>query len=127
MTVAPVSPSGNDGAGEEAGFQAVAENTAVVNMADQESPVMALPDSFPRPLKVETTPVNESPGFLFQSQPDEGINEEQEEESNQTGLMEVRELPKPFADTLNRPGSMEDNSVTPPVFGSSPLVPHGGM
>jgi general secretion pathway protein A len=126
--VAPVSPSGNDSAGEEAGFQAVAENTAAVNMATQESPVMTLPDNtLQTPSEDQTAPMNELPGLLFQSRPEKEINAAPEEDANQTGLMEVRELPKPFSDALSRPDGMENNSVTPPVFGSSPLVPSGIM
>ncbi|MCK5862810.1 MAG: peptidoglycan-binding protein, partial [Candidatus Hydrogenedentes bacterium] len=119
--VAADRPSKNTHNNESNGFQAVSKNIAPVDMPQPEIPVMAIPHS--------THPSNtiisrENTPFSFPQEPDTKSNIIGEILPDTPGLMKVRELPKPFAQSPSRLKNIYEDSVTSPALGSSPLVPH---
>lgn len=115
---------------EPAAFQAVAERSAQMAVIPPEKPVMSLPE--PPVFDKKNTPdrndnTNYTDDLMGLRQRTENTAQGKTQGEYDAGLMKVRELPEPFAEPLQLPETLTSPSVTPPVFGSSPLVPHGAM
>ena len=125
------SPAENNETVEHEQFQAVAENVADIGVALPDLPVLSLPEET-APDPTSTSPDSDidkrEERRLFRLLREHSGNNAHDDAAsaseNAGGLMEVRELPEPFAPS-GRSSSIPDNeeSVTPSVFGSAPLVP----
>ena len=102
-------------------FQSVAGSVADVELRPLELPVMSLPEAL-TPEYEETSQYDGRGLFrLLREQSDRSVVSGEEQAPNDENvLMEVRELPKPFAPASS---ARENDSITPPVFGSAPLTP----
>lgn len=103
---------------EKEPFETVSENTATVKLPGPETPVMTLPEDYTAET-IKFTPSHEKENT--HSLPGNNTAE------RELGIMEVRELPEPFAEPVQREKHFVDNAVTEPVYSSSPLVPHREM
>jgi len=104
----------------ENAFETVTENTADISVAASEKPVMALPDAADSGM----SGMRFVPSFAAEREPS---LPGQATEERDLGLMEVRELPEPFAEPIRREKPFVDTAVTEPVYSSSPIVPHREM
>ena len=137
-TVPAPAPVDEKKADEDKSFKSIEETAPMVHeITAVQPPVMAATNNDPVPA-IETpgpessagqeTPGTSEPGLLGQPGALVGGSDapmiEAAPETPVEGIMQVRELPAPGLDTAPPAPQDREASVTPPVFGSMPLVPH---